>query len=167
MKAVHSLLTLSFLPKSQDFGLLLLRVGLGTGMQLLHGYGKLTLVLGIRDWANQKTRPAELKTLAQNVDVFNLAKHFPTWESSGYWCLYALLFAEVTCSLLLIVGLFSRFASFILALAMGVALYTKHKTLGFSWSGELAALYCLGFLVLIAMGPGRFSVDGRRGGGGE
>jgi putative oxidoreductase len=35
------LLKLSFLPKSPDYGLLILRVALGFSMLLLHGRGKL------------------------------------------------------------------------------------------------------------------------------
>ena len=64
--------------------------------------------------------------------------------------------------LLLILGLFTRWAAFILSGEMAVAYFTVHAGQGF-WPlanhGELAVLYCFVFLYLAAAGGGPWSLD--------
>lgn len=62
--------------------------------------------------------------------------------------------------LLILVGLFTRFAAFMAALLMLLAYLTAH----IAWfptlnRGELAAMYFVSFLVIFAYGSGPFSVD--------
>lgn len=66
--------------------------------------------------------------------------------------------AEVGCSLLLIVGLATRFAAFPLLFTMGVAFFLVHGAdpLG---EKELSLIYLLTYLSLLFTGPGRFSLD--------
>jgi putative oxidoreductase len=63
---------------------------------------------------------------------------------------------------LVILGLFTRPAAFILAGEMAVAYFHGHAPRGF-WPtlnmGELAVLYCFVFLYFAAAGPGPWSVD--------
>lgn len=63
---------------------------------------------------------------------------------------------------LVIIGLFTRIASFIMAGEMAVAYFKFHAPHGF-WPvinhGEVPVLLCFIFLYLAAIGPGPFSLD--------
>ena len=65
--------------------------------------------------------------------------------------------------LLLLVGLFTRPAAFILSGTMAVAYFQMHALPGGFWplqnKGELAALYCFVFLFLSVAGGGEWSLD--------
>jgi len=72
---------------------------------------------------------------------------------------------ELVGSLLLLVGLFTRVAAFILSGEMAFAYFMVHAPKGFFPilnAGELAALYCFVFLFIAAAGPGPWSVDALR-----
>ncbi len=131
------LLKLSFLPKSPDYGLLILRVALGFSMLLLHGRGKM---LGFAATAEKMNG---LLGLPGNVNA-GLA-----------------VFAEVVCSALLIAGLFTRFAALMLAITMGVAFFVQHKSnlVAGPGSGELAMVYLIAYVTLLFTGAGKISVD--------
>jgi len=130
------LLKLSFLPKSTDHGLLILRVALGFSMLLLHGRGK------ILNFAATAEKFPALFGLPSNVNVGMAA------------------FAEVVCSALLIAGLFTRFAALMLCATMGTAFFFVHKSaLVGANSGELAMVYLIGFATLFFTGAGKISVD--------
>ena len=67
---------------------------------------------------------------------------------------------------LLIIGLFSRLAAFILSGEMAVAYFTAHAPHSFHPllnEGVPAILFCFIFLYLAAAGPGPWSVDASRG----
>ena len=68
------------------------------------------------------------------------------------------IFAEVGCSILLIVGLLTRLATIPLAFTMGVALLVVHLNDGWE-KQEKAALYLIAYLAIMCVGAGRFSVD--------
>ncbi len=71
------------------------------------------------------------------------------------------IFSEVICSILLVIGLFTRLAALSLAITMSVAFLTVHQaSLTGSTSGELAFIYLAGFLSLVFCGGGQYSVDG-------
>ncbi len=73
---------------------------------------------------------------------------------------------ELVGGVLLVLGLFTRPAAFILSGMMAVAYFYAHAPQGFfpiRNGGELAALYCFVFLYLAAAGGGAFSLDRRRG----
>ena len=135
------LLKLSFLPKSPDFGLLILRVALGFSMLLLHGRGKML------NFAATAEKLPNVFGLPGNVNA-GLA-----------------VFAEVVCSALLIAGLFTRFAALMLAITMGTAFFFVHKSAlvdvvatGVK-SGELAMVYLIAYVTLLFTGAGKISVD--------
>lgn len=72
---------------------------------------------------------------------------------------------ELVFGALLVVGLFSRLSAFLLSGLMAAAYWIAHAPQGFYPilnGGELAALYCFGFLYLAAAGPGPISVDALR-----
>jgi putative oxidoreductase len=129
-------LRLSFIPKSADFALLLLRLWLGLSMLLLHGWGKLT------DFSAKA---------AKFADPIGIGSH----ASLGL-----AVFAEVGCAALLIVGFLTRFAALSLAITMAVAFFLVHKSaLSGAQSGELAFIYLAGFLALVFAGGGKFAFE--------
>ena len=132
---MKSLFTLSFIPQSVDFGLLVLRVWLGLTMLLNHGLHKAT-------------------------HFADLAKKFSPVIYSSHVSLGLVVFAEVGCSVLLVVGLLSRFASLVLAINMSVAFVMVHKAgLVGANSGELAFIYLAGYVALFIAGPGKLAAD--------
>jgi putative oxidoreductase len=65
---------------------------------------------------------------------------------------------------LIILGLFTRYAAFVLSGMMAVAYFMAHAGQSFHPilnGGELAILYCFIFLYLAAAGPGPWSIDAR------
>ena len=136
--AMIKLLQLSFLPQSADLGLLVLRISLGLSMLLLHGWAKLQ----------------NFQSLAPKfLSLFGLPPQV---------CLGLAVFAEAACSILLVIGLFTRFAALNLAVTMAVAFFIAHGG-AFSGekSGELAFVYLTGYATLFFAGAGKFSADGR------
>jgi putative oxidoreductase len=121
--------------------LLALRVWLGLSIFLLHGWSKVTGFNGMSD-----------KFL-----------NFLGLSSQASLCLT--IFAEAICSLLLVLGLFTRFAALVLAINMTVAFTMQHHgVLKGAHSGELAFVYLAGFVALFLAGGGKFSADAKMGG---
>ena len=87
---------------------------------------------------------------------------FPAWWAG---------LIELVCGVLITVGFFTRIAAFIAAGEMAIAYFWMHwpplegPPASF-WptvnGGELALLYCFGFLAIAGMGAGAWSVDARR-----
>lgn len=74
---------------------------------------------------------------------------------------------ELVGGALVLVGLFTRIAAFVLSGEMAVAYFTAHAShgnLAFPQlnGGEPAVLFCFVFLFLAAAGAGAWSLDGRR-----
>jgi putative oxidoreductase len=70
---------------------------------------------------------------------------------------------ELVGGILIIFGLFTRPAAFLMAGFTAVAYWMVHAPKGFYPilnGGELAAVYCFVFLYLVFAGAGRFSIDG-------
>ncbi len=66
---------------------------------------------------------------------------------------------------LIIIGLFTRIAAFVLSGLMAVAYFLAHAPQGFHPilnGGELAVLYCFVFLYFAAAGPGPWAIDARK-----
>lgn len=142
---MKKLLTLSFLPTSVDFGLLLLRLSVGATMLYVHGLNKLL----------------QFQTLAPQFQ--SPIPQIPNQVAFGL-----MVFAEAICAALIFLGLMTRFAALVLAINMGVAFFMVHqgypifsKVAPAAGSGELAFLYLSGFLMLFFAGAGRFSLDRR------
>jgi putative oxidoreductase len=70
------------------------------------------------------------------------------------------LFAEAGCSLFLIFGLWTRIALLPLLFTMGMIIFKINAGAGFQ-KIEIAILFGLGYLVLLFLGPGKYSVDER------
>ena len=130
---IRSLLSKPFLA---DAGLLVLRVF--TGVLLIHhGYEKLA---NINNFADAFVRPLGLP--------------FPITLS------YLAAFSEVGGSWLLITGLLTRFGALAILGTMTVAIYHAISTSGFNiYLLELLGLYFASVATILAVGPGRLSVD--------
>ncbi|WP_345735261.1 DoxX family protein [Prosthecobacter algae] len=134
-----NLLRLSFVPQSVDLGLLILRVSMGLSMLILHG------------WDKFQNFSAKAPGFMRLFDIV------PSNISLGM-----AIFAEVVCSVLLIVGFFTRFAALNLAITMAVAFFIQHKgVLSGPGSGELALVYLIGFATLVFAGGGKYAADGK------
>ncbi len=117
-----------------DVGLLVLRIALGATM-LSHGWGKFMQFFG--DEPLQFGDPIGVGVAAS---------------------LALAVFAEVFCSLGLVVGLLTRLACIPLFTTMAVAFFIVHGDDPFGRK-ELAFVYMFGYLALLLTGPGRFSLD--------
>jgi putative oxidoreductase len=72
---------------------------------------------------------------------------------------------ELGCGVLVMVGLYTRPAAFLASGLMAFAYWLGHGThalLPILNQGELAVLYCFGFLYIAARGAGTWSVDSMR-----
>lgn len=89
-----------------------------------------------------------------HVDMFNDLKLLSVVGVGGV--------IELVGGILLLLGLFTRPAAFVLSGEMAVAYFGFHAFQSF-WpinnKGELAALYCFVFLFFAVAGPGKFALD--------
>jgi len=74
---------------------------------------------------------------------------------------------EIVGGVLLLIGLFTRFAAFVLSGEMAFAYFMAHASKGFVLvpmlnQGELAVLYCFVFLFFAVAGGGAWSIDALR-----
>lgn len=72
---------------------------------------------------------------------------------------------EIIAAPLILIGLFTRAAAFVVAGEMAAAYWIVHAPTGFypiANKGEPAILFCLVFLYIAAAGPGAWSVDAAR-----
>jgi putative oxidoreductase len=72
--------------------------------------------------------------------------------------LILVIFAEVVCALLLVIGLFTRLAAFVLLIDVGVAIFFVHLGQPVD-KFELAILHAVAYFSLMLVGPGRISID--------
>ncbi len=115
----------------------ILRVALGL-MMLPHGYGKLVR------FGDMQAKFTNFLGLGSTVS------------------LVLVLFAELICSVFIMLGLFTRFSVIPLIVVMSVALFQSHNGEIFG-AGEKAGLYLAGFITILLVGPGKASVDGMMG----
>lgn len=120
-----------------NFGALVLRLSTA-GLLLPHGYDKLV------HFAQMKGKMINFMGIGTTAS------------------LSLLIFAELFCTLFVILGLATRLAAIPPMIAMFVALWKGHN-LDIFGQGEKAALFMFGFLVILVIGPGRASIDGAMG----
>jgi len=68
--------------------------------------------------------------------------------------------AEAICAFLVLIGFWTRGAALIVVLNMAVAMFFQDLPADGLPGIELPLLYLVGFLVILLLGPGKFSVDG-------
>ena len=136
MKFLH----LNFLPRNTDLALLLLRLWAGGSMAILHG------------WMKASNYSAMASRFA---DPFGIGKT-PS--------LILVIFAELVCAVLIVFGLYTRFAALVLAFTMAVAFWFGHGgKLSGEGNGEMAFLFLGMFVTLFFAGAGKYSVDAKIG----
>lgn len=128
-----------------SLGLLVLRLGIGSMMLFGHGVPKLQAYAALKDG-------------------WHVPPLWPLSLMSPPVSLIATIAAELLCAALVVIGLGTRFAAFILGFAMVVAAFD----VGGSWpwfalppgeSKEPALLYLVPMVVLILTGAGATSLD--------
>jgi putative oxidoreductase len=87
---------------------------------------------------------------------------FDPFHIGHRWSLVLVIFAEIFCALLLVLGLFTRVAALVLVISMSVAALLFHKGQSIE-QHEQALLYLTAFFAILLVGPGRISVDGMMG----
>ena len=136
MAAMTNSLRLGFVPRNYDLALLILRVWFGLTLFILHGWSKLT-------------------------NFSHMAGHFPDPLHIGSTAtlLFAVL-SDAVCSILVALGLATRWAALIIAINTAAAFFLVHKAafLG-PHSGELPWLFAGWALTIFFAGPGKFSLD--------
>jgi len=135
---MKKLLQLSFIPRSADFGLLVLRLWLGLTLLLNHGWGK-------------------AMNFSQTVDYFAKGGLAPKFMGAEV-AVVLVVFAEVIAAAALAVGVATRFAALVITIEMAVAFFGfHHHSLAMGpASGELAFMYLGGALAVLLAGGGRF-----------
>lgn len=118
----------------KHISLLLLRVGLGA-LLLTHGFPKLK-----RLFSGEPIQFREVLGMSPEVS------------------LALATFAEAFCSVLVIIGLATRYTAIPPAITMLVVAFVVHGSDPFGRQ-ELPLLYLLGFVVVILNGGGKYSVD--------
>jgi putative oxidoreductase len=129
---------------SASLGLLVLRVSIGSMMLFGHGLAKFGM-------------------FAQAKDTWPVPQIFPLKYLSPPVSMIASIAIEAGAATLLILGLLTRPAAFLLGFAMVVAAFQVHGGDPFFMAGgaakEPAILYLIPCLVLILTGAGNFSLD--------
>jgi putative oxidoreductase len=118
----------------------MLRIGCGLMMVVGHGYGKMF---------GEKARP-----FLGGLDFFGI--------DLGVNMMWVAGFIEFYIGILIILGLFTRWAALLTATLMVMAYLSSHL----AWfptfnGGELATVYFLIFITIVAYGPGPFSLDAK------
>lgn len=130
----------SITDRCQGFSWALLRI-LGSAMFLTHGWPKMF---------GDRAQP--FLSSQGGMDFFGLDIGINTLWIAGV--------IELFGGILLILGLFTRYVAALAALLMVMAYLAAHP----AWfptlnEGELAAMYFMVYLCIMAYGPGRFSLD--------
>lgn len=124
---------------ANGLGLLALRTVFGGFMAIGHGWPK---------WQKSSSDPSGFP------DPLGIGNAMSFYGAVG---------AELVCGLLLVVGLFTRVACLPLLFTMGVAAMVIHAKdplfMGGGASKEPALIYLAGYLAILLLGPGRFSLD--------
>ncbi|HEX5136236.1 MAG TPA: DoxX family protein [Planctomycetota bacterium] len=133
--------TLQFLGKFRHFVPLLLRAMVGCSFAFSHGYGKIV-----------------------SADGFDGGRIFAAQASGSApaFLLYIAAWTEFLAGVGLVVGLFTRWAAIGILCVMGYAIFKVHWAAGFAMQNggyEMALMYAVMSLCIMAMGPGSLSLD--------
>lgn len=121
-------------PNNIDIALLVARIGVA-GFMLTHGLPKLMMLFG--------------EAPVQFPGIMGMSPEF---------ALVLTVFAEVGCSIFILLGLGTRLAAVPLIFTMAVAVFYVHAADPFA-NQEMGLLYLLVYVTLLFLGSGRFSLD--------
>jgi len=132
---MKKLVSIQYTPVIFNIAFLLLRLVFGIAMCVNHGFPKLV------GFAEKKEKFVNFLGMGSTTT------------------LVLVIFAEVFCPILIVLGLFTRLSAVPIVFAMGYAFFISHG--GDFWGdGEAAALFLTAFGTNLLCGPGRISVDG-------
>lgn len=120
--------------KTLNIALLIVRIGIA-GLMLVHGIPKLLMLIS--------GEPVQFPEVMGMSPAFSLV---------------LTVFAEVLCSVFILVGLGTRLATIPLIITMLVAVFYIHAADPFA-NQELGLLYLLGYVFLLLLGSGSYSLD--------
>ena len=130
-----SFTSISYSSAAFNIAMLLLRVCFGAVLMVKHGF----------------TKVMNFATLQHTFyDFLGLGPKFS---------LILILFAEIFCSLLIVLGLFTRWSCIPIIISMIIVIF-GHDAGKDLVDSELALFYLSAFLTLLFVGPGSISVDG-------
>jgi putative oxidoreductase len=129
-------LGMRFIPSSKDSALLVMRIGFGLSLFLKHGLEKLT-------------------------GYSQMVTHFPDPIGIGpHAGLAFALLSDGICSVLVILGLGTRWAALVVTINVSVAFALVHHMAFFTVPHvEIVFAYIVAFLAILIAGPGRYSLD--------
>jgi putative oxidoreductase len=133
-KTLHYLIRPMSHGRYADFGLLLLRFGPGCIMAKVHGWGK---VMHYSEYSE---------------DFYNFL------GLGSAFSFGLIIFAEFVCSLLIVLGFFTRLATMPLIIAMLVIIFDVNSGKSIN-SFETPLLFMMIFVVLLITGAGKYSLD--------
>lgn len=117
----------------RNIGLLVLRVGFGGTIMIMHGWGKLVTF---------QERSADFPDPLGVGSVFSLG---------------LCVLAEFFCAGMVTFGFYARWATYPLIVNMAVAAFMIHKNDPFQ-KKELALMYLVGFIAINLLGSGKYSL---------
>lgn len=133
MKFIKSLIGNTTDNNKISYGLLALRIFISV-LLMTHGFGKIS-----------------------NYEV--LSTKFPDFLGIGSeWNLILVILAEIGCSILIILGFFTRLSTLPIMFSMIIAAFIAHAADPFSVK-EMAILYLGLFTFILYTGAGKFSID--------
>ena len=130
---IHKITRISYTETTVAMALLILRIGVGA-LMMHHGYDKL---VHFKEYEPQFMNFIGLGTTTS---------------------LSLVVFAELFCSALILVGLLTSVSTVPLIITMGVAVFMAHDGAVFA-KGELATLYLFVYVAIMVVGPGKYSLD--------
>jgi putative oxidoreductase len=132
---MKKILQLGFIPANTDLALLVFRLWTGFALFAKHGIEKFT-------------------------NFSQMQQHFPDPLHVGSTIsLSVALLADGICSLLIIIGLATRLAAFIIVINLMVVFFTMHQFSFAKEHAELVYLFLGSVLCIFIAGPGRYSID--------
>jgi putative oxidoreductase len=135
---MRKLLSTSYSTGAFNFAMLVQRVV--TGLLLLIGHG-LPKIQNFRELS---------------------ASFYDPFRISHRGSLILVILAEIFCSMLLVLGLFTRIVAFIIVINLSVAVFIYHNGQPLK-NVDLGAIYLTNVFTIMILGPGRVSVDGMMG----
>ena len=132
---MRRLLQMRFVATNLDWGLLLLRLSFGLSLFLNHG------------WEKTSNFTAVYNRFGDPIGV------------GGHFSMIFAMTSDAICSVLIGLGLATRWACAIIVINLTVAfVFVHHAKL--QGPGEVAWLYLWAGVMLFLVGPGRYSIDG-------
>jgi len=130
---MKTLLSTKYSDAAFNTGMLILRIFLGLVL-MSHGYAKL-------------------------IKFTSLRHHFLNFFHMGSTLsLSLIIFAELFCGFLIVLGMFTRLASIPIVIGMGVVFFIASNSDLFG-AGERGAIYMAAAFMILLCGPGRISMD--------